>query len=396
MTSVFVSYSHLDKKYLRDDSLLGFLSGLKKDGVEFWWDEAITVGNRWDEEIKSRIVTTDIALILVSQAFLDSAYCKNVEISGFLEQNESRGLVIFPIMLSRCEWDLHEWLKTRQFLPTGNRNIENDYRLRGKRIELFYDIRQHMRRQLEHLSAKNVKRHRRKVPKSKQGVTPTAASSTKPRPVKKFIKGRDGKQMILIPRSDFLMGSDERVVYVDDFYIDKYPVTNAEYKKFLDSLPRPLKKRQLPRSWGDKYPKLKPHYPVSGVGFNDAKKYAEYVDKRLPTEREWEKAARGTAGREYPWGNRFDKNKCNTCESGIDDTTPVPQYPDGASPYGVLDMAGNVWEWVNDWANEVEKIIKGGSYKHDRDFALCSSRDSHDPNAGRNTTIGFRCVMDPR
>jgi hypothetical protein len=146
---VFISYSHQDKNYLEQTSLLGALKGLGREGVEFWSDQAITLGNKWDEEIKTRISQSHIALVLISQAFLDSAYCQNVEISGFLEEAERRGLVIMPIMLSKCEWDRHDWLRMRQYLPSDNKTVEGDFTALGKRKNLFHDIRQHLRRQIE-------------------------------------------------------------------------------------------------------------------------------------------------------------------------------------------------------------------------------------------------------
>src|ERR1700686_3084882 len=117
---IFVSYSHKDPSYLADDSLLGFLKGLSAEaGVEFWTDERITAGSLWNDEIRARLEQSDIALVLVSQAFLDSPFCTQIEIESFLDSCRKRGLLIFPIVLSPCEWETHEWLSTRQFLPGG-------------------------------------------------------------------------------------------------------------------------------------------------------------------------------------------------------------------------------------------------------------------------------------
>jgi hypothetical protein len=99
---VFVSYSHQDKKYLKENSLLGFLRGLEREGLaEFWWDARIAVGEKWDEEIKNRIRESSVALLLISQAFLSSSYCVNTEIPEFLKKAEEGGLAIFPVMLSQ-------------------------------------------------------------------------------------------------------------------------------------------------------------------------------------------------------------------------------------------------------------------------------------------------------
>lgn len=151
---IFVSYSHQDRNYLSKDSLIGALRGLESEGVEFWSDQAITAGNKWDQEIKTKIDHSHIALVLVSQAYLDSAYCQNEEITHFLEHAERRGLIIMPIMLSQCEWERHNFLKTCQFLPSDGKTIENDFTTPGKRKALFYDVRQHLRRQIELIRAK--------------------------------------------------------------------------------------------------------------------------------------------------------------------------------------------------------------------------------------------------
>lgn len=147
---VFVSYSHRDAKYLSDESLLGTLKGLESEGVEFWSDQSITAGDKWDEEIKARIAGSHIVLVLVSQAFLDSPYCQNVEIRRFLtEAEQQRGLVIMPVMLSACEWARHDWLSSRQFLPSGSKTVEEHFAVKGKRKQLFLEIRTHLRRQID-------------------------------------------------------------------------------------------------------------------------------------------------------------------------------------------------------------------------------------------------------
>jgi TIR domain len=150
---VFVTYSHKDVDLLREDSLLGFLKGLEREEVEFWWDEGIVTGDGWDEEIKRRIRETDIALALVSQWFLDSPYCTDIEISGFLEESRSHGLVVFPIIVSSCEWERHKWLAGRQFLPGGRESVRKDYAERGRQEELFLRIRQDLRKQIERIHA---------------------------------------------------------------------------------------------------------------------------------------------------------------------------------------------------------------------------------------------------
>jgi hypothetical protein len=142
---VFVSYSHQDAEYLKDDSLLGFLKGLGKDGVEFWDDRRIRPGELWDEVIKANLQEARIALVLVSQFFLDSAYCQNVEIEHCL----ARKTHLFPIILSPCDWRRHDWLSNRQFLPGGDQTVEEHYTEPGRRKRLFLEIRERLRERVE-------------------------------------------------------------------------------------------------------------------------------------------------------------------------------------------------------------------------------------------------------
>jgi len=113
--------------------------------VEFWTDERITTGSFWNDEIRARLEQSDIALVLVSQAFLDSPFCPQIEIESFLDSCRKRGLLIFPIVLSPCEWEKHEWLATRQFLPGGTETIEEHYTEPGKQKRLFLRIRKELR-----------------------------------------------------------------------------------------------------------------------------------------------------------------------------------------------------------------------------------------------------------
>jgi len=157
--------------------------------------------------------------------------------------------------------------------------------------------------------------------------------------------------MILVPGGKFLMGTDHvkcesnplHTVFIKPFYIDKYPVTNLQYSDFVLSTGY-----QSQGNWQDLYMTGKEDYPATGVSFEDARQYASWQGKRLPTEAEWEKAARGDDGRLYPWGKEWDREKTNSFESNHGCTTPVNYFPSGSSPYGVTDMLGNIWEWTED------------------------------------------------
>jgi len=238
-----------------------------------------------------------------------------------------------------------------------------------------------------------------------------------------MINTTDGADMILIPAGEFLMGSpeakgndDERPqhkVYLDAFYIYKYKVTNGQFARFV--------KETGYKAEGDwmRYAKSgRETHPVVCVTWNDAWAYCRWAGGRLPTEAQWEKAARGTDGKEYPWGNTWDRNRCNWHEgpkvSGMADiysgrgTAPVGSFPSGVSPYGVHDMAGNVWEWCSDWydmdyyrsspsrnpegpGHGGNRVVRGGCFVDGSNGVQSAFRDSFGPS-DQNIILGFRLV----
>jgi formylglycine-generating enzyme required for sulfatase activity len=202
-----------------------------------------------------------------------------------------------------------------------------------------------------------------------------------------FTAGRDGRPMVFVPAGEFLSGPDREKVVTAAFYIDRYPVTNAEYKKFVEATGH-----EHPAHWRrGTWPEGKADHPVVQVTWESAQAYADWAGKRLPTEIEWEKAARGTDGRVWPWGNRFDRLVCNT---GSDGTTPVGRYsPAGDSPYGAVDMAGNVWEWIGGKPSPLRMPLRGGDWLDGPEEAQTFYRRMHTPKR-KNDFIGFRCAAD--
>ncbi|MCO5196706.1 MAG: formylglycine-generating enzyme family protein [Anaerolineae bacterium] len=195
----------------------------------------------------------------------------------------------------------------------------------------------------------------------------------------------DGKEMVLVPGGEFLFGDKKTRWYLPPFWMDKTPVTNAEYKRFLDANPT----HRVPREWSRTYPNGKGNYPVVQVNWHDAVAYAEWAGKQLPTDHQWEKAARGTDGRIYPWGDEWVNGYCNTSEAGFGGTTPVGRFsPISDSPYDCVDMVGNVWEWT---ATLVEGgyRLRGGSFDSYQDGARVAFVLRLDPEVSLNL-LGFR------
>ncbi len=193
-------------------------------------------------------------------------------------------------------------------------------------------------------------------------------------------------EMIDLPADEFLYGDEKRVEKIQQPYrIAKYLVTNAQYKKFADATGRNA----------EPFPPAKANHPVVEVSWHDAVAYCEWLSQttkrkfRLPTEQEWERAARGTDGREYPWGNEFDKYKVNSEELGLGGTSPVGIFLQGASPCGALDMAGNVWEWTASEYDKSSRVLRGGSFIDDSRIVRCAYRNPYFP-AVRFNDYGFR------
>ncbi|MCX7918728.1 MAG: bifunctional serine/threonine-protein kinase/formylglycine-generating enzyme family protein [bacterium] len=215
--------------------------------------------------------------------------------------------------------------------------------------------------------------------------------------------------MVVVPAGEFIMGSNsgqpyeqpEHRVYLDTYLIDMYEVSNQQYKAFIDATGFPA-----PSGWQNRmYPAGQSNYPVTNITWAEASAYANWVGCRLPTEAEWEKAARGTDGRMYPWGNQFIENVCNYVGANYHAPVPVGIYPKGRSPYGCYDMAGNVAEWTADIfrpyaGNTVidsrvfvpdNFVIRGGAFNSPKEDLRSSARGLMHITK-KSPSVGFRTV----
>ena len=245
-------------------------------------------------------------------------------------------------------------------------------------------------------------------------------------------------EMIHIPAGEFLMGSDptqdpharhdeqpQHPVYLPDYAMAKTAVTNAQYAVFLRATHHAPPPHWRWLRWAHRWaPPRRRRHPAVYVTWYDARAYCQWLREitgkpyRLPSEAEWEKAARGAEGQIYPWGHTWDANRCNIQgEAEAKDTRPVHAHPHGASPYGLLDMVGNIWEWTSSlWGMEldtptytypydpqdgredltaplhVRRVLRGVSFYNDRPMARCAARYRYHPR-NRFDSVGFRVAL---
>jgi formylglycine-generating enzyme required for sulfatase activity len=379
--TVFISYAREDLEDARK-----LYNDLKRAGANPWLDtESLLPGQRWKVEIRRAIRENRYFLAVLSsnsvsrRGYVHKEVAEALELLGEFPESE---IFIIPARLDDCS-PSHESLRDLHW------------------VDMFPKWEDGLKKILLAI---------RVIPED-ETVHPDVLERVKP----------IEPEMVLIPASEFLMGSDPRVdkdvqddeqpqhtLYLPGYYLAKTPLTNAQYAAFVQATGH-----QQPEHWKDrKPPSGKEDHPVVHVSWHDAVAYCNWLAKvtgkpyRLPSEAEWEKGARGRDGRIYPWGNRWDAERCNSAEGGKDDTTPVGAYPQGASPYGLLDMAGNVWEWTrsvdksypydpDDGREDLEaeggRVLRGGSWLDAQVFARCVERYRHFPDFSYSN-FGFRLV----
>jgi formylglycine-generating enzyme required for sulfatase activity len=366
---IFISYAREDQPYAR-----ALADHLRQRGFDTWMDDRIDFGDRWWQTIVENLRASAAFVVVMTPDSANSAWVHR-EVLLALEERKP----IFPLLL------------------------------RGKRFPILVDV-QYATVTGDRMPPDNFCDRLREV-----------APAQKPAP--RILE----PEMILIPAGDFLMGSDlakddwsmdveqpQHTLRLPGYYIARTPITNAQYAAFVEATghrsPWYRKRNEPPQAIQD--------HPVVNVSWHDALAYCGWLTEltgkpyRLPSEAEWEKAARGTRGRIYPWGDEWDPRRCNSEENDIDDTTPVGAYPSGASPYGLLDMAGNVWEWTRSLrrrypydpkdgredlgarGRRVRRVMRGGAFNDQAWVVRCTYRLWFAPDA-RGRIIGFRVVAYP-
>ncbi len=415
---VFVSYSRKDQAYARK-----LANEFRRRDFEVWMDDRIDYGDRWWRTIVQAIRTCAAFVVVMTP---DSERSEWVEREVMLTLDEEKPL--FPLLLRGKKNPL-----------VGNRHYA-DVTDGQMPPQDFYDRLGQVLRALGVLES---------TPLERESVRPTRQAPlpvVEPEAVRPAVMERSQPfepEMILIPAGEFLMGSDPRkdkradddeqpqhTLYLPDYYLAKTPVTQAQYAAFVQATGH--RAPNVNENWAEPYnwsrstpPRGKENHPVVLVSWRDAVAYCNWLAEitgklyRLPSEAEWEKGARGSDGRIYPWGNRWDAKRCNTSEGGKVGTTPVGAYPQGASPDGLLDMAGNVWEWTRslwgedlskpsfrypydtadgreslDAPNGIGRVLRGGSWHYGRRGARCACRDRSNPDL-RNRIVGFRVSASP-
>jgi formylglycine-generating enzyme required for sulfatase activity len=397
--TLFISYARKDVEFAQKLN-----TDLQRHGIITWIDElGIRGGEDWPNRIATAIEGCKAMLVILSPHSVASRWVQRE-----LAFADAKGKRVLPLLYKPCR--LPAWFELRfgnvQRADFSRGSYETNL------TELLVSIQQVLGLTV---------------------ATPVPAAPPKP-PVEPTppdvltITSPIHLELVHVPAGEFLMGSDpakdkdsyddeqpQHRVYVSEFYIGKTPVTNVQYAAFVKAI-----QHEVPEHWrGGEVPSGKENHPVVYVSWDDAVAFCQWLSQetgkrfRLPTEAEWEKAARGADGRIYPWGNEWDETKLNSEEAGPEDTTPVGQYsPDGDSPYGATDMSGNVWEWCADWYDEEEyqrrakstvkdpqgpktgkdRVLRGGAFLYNAGFVRCAFRFRRYPGRRWNY-YGFRVVL---
>jgi formylglycine-generating enzyme required for sulfatase activity len=397
-------------------------SALESEGITYWIDhQYIDAGDKFSKEIKKAMTKSKVMVLIVSS---------NADRSDWVDREVHYALNIKLNIIPFCirepcpEEDLEFLLSNRDWIYSSTTPSETDLN------RLIKAVRRHLGKEPKETTKSTeriiVKEQLDPVKEEieEPGEIPedVEAVKSKAQRVYKNKKGfweadyGDGIVMVYIPLGEFIMGSNDydnekpsHTVFLDGYWMGKYEVTFDQYDKFCEET---NKRKPNDDGWG------RGKRAVNNVSWNDAAAYCGWLSKKiglkfkLPTEAQWEKAARGTDKRTYPWGNQ-EPNK-DLAKFNVDNgkTEPVGSYPRGESPNGILDMAGNVWEWCNDWyagdyyKNSPDKnpqgpesgtyrVLRGGSWESDAAVIRCANRFKYVPYL-RDNDVGFRLCQESR
>ncbi|KAA3655702.1 MAG: TIR domain-containing protein [Chloroflexi bacterium] len=373
LNQIFISHAHQDAEFahkLADD--------LKVRGFDIWIaPDSIQPGEKWVAAISRGLDESGIFIVVLTPDAVNSRWVKG-ETDVAIEMEANGEIVFLPLHLKSCR------------PPAMWRSYQ--------RIPFYTDFDAGFSQLLASLDPEKQSQPSAPKPEPPAPKTQPAlielAEHRSPRielPLDRIIWPKDGKEMVLVPAGEFYFGRNNEKEFLESFWIDRWPVTNEEYEKFITSkgYSPPDHWRGQPRNVLRKIA----NHPVVMISWYDAQSYAEWSGKLLPSQKHWEKAARGTDSRQYPWGNDMPTEKnCNYARH-MGGTTIIGAYsPYGDSPYGCFDMSGNVWEWTsNKGENAWERVTKGGSC-----FSLrIEIRECFEFNSKRvSAQVGFR-LMSP-
>ncbi len=335
---IFISHAHEDAEFARR-----LAADLRADGRAVWIaPESIRPGERWVEAINRGLEESGIFVVVLTPAAVASRWV-NTETNLAIGLEHSGRLRFIPLEVEACRPPL---------LWTAYQSVPF--------------------------------RHQYAV-----GIADLRARLGKGTVQNRFIHQKSGIEFIRIPAGDFLYGEEKQTVYLPEYWIGRAPVTNEQYARFVADVGY-----EAPNHWKGKRPPAKlADHPVIYVSWDDAQAYCKWAGLRLPTEEEWEKAARGTDGREYPWGDKLPNARLCNFKKNVGTTTPVGRYsPQGDSPYGCVDMAGNVWEWTDSANNEHKdfRVLRGGSWYPTAPFHMQGTHRFQLGLGSQNHDGGFR------
>jgi formylglycine-generating enzyme required for sulfatase activity len=393
---IFISHAHEDRQVAQR-----LASDLRKHGHNVWIaPDSIELGESWVSAIDRGLHNSGVFLALLSPAAVKSPWVKS-ETRVAIQLEHQKKMRVLPVMLKPCDTsDLSTFIASYQIISFTNRYEK-------ALPELLVELGSSRARVAAQAIARRLQGNNGKTRWAKQVRIDVPICM----------------ELLRVPAGSFWMGSHperdadaqeneqpRHRVKLTDFYIARTPITNLQYAMFAQATQRDFK-----------LPEGKEEHPAVNVSWHDAVAFCAWLSQltgfqfSLPTEAEWEKAARGTDGRIYPWGDEFDAKRLNSYESGIRGTTPAGKYsPEHDSPYGIADLCGNVWEWCADWYADDEyarrsrtkvtdpmgpeagtmKVLRGGAFDFNKGAMRCAYRAANSPFE-RSYDYGFRVVMRP-